>query len=86
MHCVCIAFHINNVIIQLNIKNEGETKLAMKIAVGGCRDFNDSEYIFKCLDEYIKELCDVEIIIISGHCSGVDSIAKKMQRSRVLRL
>ena len=51
--------------------------MSIKITVGGCRDFNDSEYIFKCLDEYIKELCDEEIIIISGHCSGVDAIAEK---------
>ena len=51
--------------------------MSIKITVGGCRDFSDSEYIFKCLDEYIKELCDEEIIIISGHCSGVDAIAEK---------
>ena len=57
-------------------------KLAFKITVGGCRDFNDSEYIFKCLDEYIKELCDEEIIIISGHCSGVDAIAEKYAGTR----
>ena len=51
--------------------------MSIKITVGGCRDFNDSEYIFKCLDEYIEELCDEEIIIISGHCSGVDTAAEK---------
>ena len=51
--------------------------MSIKITVGGCRDFTDSEYIFKCLDEYIKELRDEEIIIISGHCCGVDAIAEK---------
>lgn len=51
--------------------------MAIKIAIGGCRDFNDREYIFKFLDQYIKELRYEEIIIISGHCCGVDAIAEE---------
>ncbi len=59
--------------------------MKIKIAVGGCRDFGDIEYIFKCLDEYIKELCDEEIIIISGHCSGVDAAAEKYAELRGIK-
>ena len=51
--------------------------MSINIAVGGCRDFCDVAYIFRCLDEYIENLCDQDITFISGHCSGVDTAAEK---------
>lgn len=51
--------------------------MSIKIVVGGCRDFTDSEYVFKCLDEYLSKTDDDEIVFISGHCSGVDAAAEK---------
>ena len=52
--------------------------MRIKIAVGGCRTFNDREYVFKCLDEYLVKLDgETEIVFLSGHCNGVDLIAEE---------
>ena len=52
--------------------------MTIKIAVGGCRDYNDFDFICKSLDEYLSNYeSDDTIIILSGHCSGVDSAAEQ---------
>ncbi len=56
--------------------------MTKKIAVGGCRDFDDCEYIFGCLDEYLSNFNNDDIAFISGHCSGVDAAAEKYAELR----
>jgi hypothetical protein len=47
-----------------------------KVVIGGCRDYNDYVFFKSCLDEILKSKKD-EIIIISGHCSGVDLMGER---------
>lgn len=42
-----------------------------KVVIGGCRDYTDYVFFKSSLDEILKNE-KAEIIIISGHCSGVD--------------
>jgi len=48
-----------------------------RITIGGFRDFNDN-YIFKqFVDECLEKLnIKKEIVILSGHCRGVDKMAE----------
>lgn len=47
-----------------------------RIVIGGCRYYNNyqvfKEYVDNCFDGINKS----EIVILSGHCSGVDSMAE----------
>ena len=55
----------------------------MKIIVAGGREFNNKEIIFRCLDSVgIKK----EYTIISGHATGVDSMAELYAKERGLTL
>ena len=55
----------------------------MKIIVAGGRRFNNKEIIFRCLDSVgIKK----EYTIISGHATGVDSMAELYAKERGLGL
>ena len=47
-----------------------------KVVIGGCRDYNDYVFFKSRLDAILKNEKD-EIIIISGHCSGVDIMGEK---------
>ena len=50
----------------------------MKITIGGCRDYNNYDEFKKFVDDYIEKMnIDDEIVIVSGHCSGVDMMAEK---------
>ena len=57
----------------------------MKITIGGCRDYNDYNEFKKFVDDYIKQLNTDEIIIISGHCSGVDMMAERYAEEKGLK-
>ena len=50
--------------------------MSKKVAIGGCRYYTDYKLFKSCLDEILKDQKD-EIIIISGHCSGVDLMAER---------
>ena len=47
-----------------------------KVVIGGCRD--DTDYVFfrSRIDEIPRDKTD-EIIILSGHCSGVDLMGER---------
>ena len=47
-----------------------------KVVIGGCRDYNDYVFFKSRLDAILKNEKN-EIIIISGHCSGVDIMGEK---------
>lgn len=47
----------------------------MKVIVAGSREFNNEKFIFKKLDELLKQYQDIEIV--EGACRGVDLIARK---------
>lgn len=47
-----------------------------KVVIGGCRDYTDYVFFKSRLDEILKNEKD-KIIIISGHCSGVDLMGER---------
>lgn len=47
-----------------------------KVVIGGCRDYSDYAFFKSHLEEILKDEKD-EIIIISGHCSGVDLMGER---------
>ena len=47
-----------------------------KVVIGGCRDYTDYISFKSCLDEILKNKSR-DILIISGHCSGVDLMGEK---------
>ena len=50
----------------------------MKIAVGGCRGFNDYKSFCDSMEKVISEIGEEEsITILSGHCSGTDLMAER---------
>ena len=50
----------------------------MKITIGGCRDFEDYAVFSKFVGECIKNINPQDkIIILSGHCKGVDMMAER---------
>ncbi|MBQ2676529.1 MAG: DUF2493 domain-containing protein [Clostridia bacterium] len=57
-----------------------------RIVVGGCRDYNNyfvfKEFMAECLSKINSE----NIIILSGHCSGVDQMAEKYAQEHKLPL
>ena len=50
--------------------------MAKKVVIGGCRDYADYVFFKSRIDEILKDEKD-EIIIISGHCSGVDLMGER---------
>ena len=46
-----------------------------KVVIGGCRDYTDYVFFKSCVDEILKD--EKKIIIISGHCSGVDLMGER---------
>ena len=47
-----------------------------KVVIGGCRNYTDYAFFKSHLDEILKSEKD-EIVIISGHCSGVDIMGER---------
>ena len=47
-----------------------------KVVIGGCRDYADYEFFKLRIDEILQNE-KAEIIIISGHCSGVDLMGER---------
>ena len=50
--------------------------MAKKVVIGGCRDYTDYVFFKSRIDEILKDEKD-EIIIISGHCSGIDLMGER---------
>ena len=50
--------------------------MEQKIVIGGCRNYDNYESFKSRLDDIIKHKKD-KIIIISGHCSGVDLMGER---------
>ena len=50
--------------------------MGKKVVIGGCRDYTNYVFFKSRLDEILKKPKD-EIIIISGHCSGVDLMGER---------
>ena len=52
--------------------------MEIRIVIGGCRDFNDYNFFCKCVNRYLERIKENnQIIILSGHCKGVDIMAEK---------
>ena len=47
-----------------------------RVVIGGCRGYSDYEFFKSRIDEILKNEKD-KIIIISGHCSGVDLMGER---------
>lgn len=60
-----------------------EKKPTYRIVIGGCRDFEDysvfEPFVDKCLERLSKE---GKITILSGHCSGVDTMAEQYAKKK----
>lgn len=54
--------------------------MAKKVVIGGCRDYADYVFFKSRIDELLKGEKD-EIIIISGHCSGIDLMGESLAKS-----
>ena len=55
-----------------------------KVVIGGCRDYTDYVFFKSRLDEILKD--EKKIIIISGHCSGVDLMGERYAEENGLRV
>ena len=52
--------------------------MGIRIVVGGCRYYNDYSLFCKFVDTCLLKIKDsYDIIILSGHCSGVDAMAER---------
>ena len=49
----------------------------MHLVVGGCRQFNDYARISAELDRILQAYEQEDIVLLSGHCSGVDTLAER---------
>lgn len=58
----------------------------MKIAVSGCRDYNNYPEFYRKMEEYFENIQADEIIILSGHCRGTDSMAELYAREKGYRV
>ena len=54
-----------------------------RIVIGGCKNFNDYNFFCKCVNWYLERIKENnEIIILSGHCKGVDIMAEKYAKEQ----
>ena len=59
----------------------------LMVAVGGCRYFNDRLEVFTGLDVCLAPYKDKEtIVIMSGHCTGVDRLAEEYAKKHHYKL
>ena len=56
-----------------------------KVVIGGCRDYIDYVFFKSRLDEILKDEKE-EIVIISGHCSGVDLMGERYAEENGFRV
>jgi hypothetical protein len=49
----------------------------LRIAVSGCRNYKNYVEFKGEMDEFFKNIRAEEIIILSGHCRGTDSMAER---------
>ena len=54
----------------------------LKIAVGGCRYFEDYNVLQSYLDDLLSKTPDENIVVISGHCRGADMLAERYADQR----
>ena len=55
----------------------------MKVSIVGSRDFDNYEFMSKCIDEINKEECPISLII-SGGAKGADSLAEKYAKEHII--
>ncbi len=49
-----------------------------RVVIGGCRNFNNYTYFKKYVDIYLTNIkIYADIVILSGHCTGTDSMAER---------
>ncbi len=58
----------------------------MRIVIGGSRNYNNYEYFMEKLDLILSEFPKETIIILSGHCRGVDMLAERYAKERGIKL
>lgn len=58
-----------------------------RIIICGCRDYSDNAEFTRFVDECIAEKSeDAKIVILSGHCRGVDAMAEEYARKKGFEL
>ena len=57
-----------------------------KLVVAGCRDFTDYDLVVKELDEYLGNLADKSVIIVSGCAEGADKLGERYATERHLNI
>ncbi len=58
-----------------NMMREG-CCVEIRVVIGGCRYYTDYNVFCRCIDRYLDGIKG-QIIILSGHCSGVDTMAER---------
>ncbi len=59
----------------------------IKIVVGGCRNFTDYDTVKNYLDYVLQNLRQKdEILILSGHCRGIDLLAERYAKDNNFNL
>ena len=53
-----------------------------KVIVAGCRDFADYELLKEKCDFYLQNKKPENIVIVSGHASGADTLAERYAQER----
>ena len=53
-----------------------------KVIVAGCRDFADYELLKEKWDFYLQNKKKEDVIIVSGHASGADSLGERYAQER----
>ena len=53
-----------------------------RVIIAGSRQFNDYEFLAKTVDYYLSGKEASEIVIISGHAKGADSLGEKYAMER----
>ena len=57
-----------------------------KVIIAGCRDFTDDELLREKCDYHLQNLRLEDIVIVSGHASGADSLGERYAQERGFQL
>lgn len=57
-----------------------------KVIIAGCRDFTDYELLREKCDYHLQNLRLENIVIVSGHASGADSLGERYAQERGFQL
>lgn len=57
-----------------------------KVIIAGCRDFTDYELLREKCDYHLQNLRLEDIVIVSGHASGADSLRERYAQERGFQL